>query len=305
MIVPAAGVVRSWWVLWTGSSFSLGVGNLPSSLHTHTHTHTHSISSNPSFNNVVCLNSETLNRNTHSSGFSSSSSPVQALLLSAGGPAAVCALICMFLFVSADPRTDDFLLDWLERLTATDTVRLLDISSERFTVAARSARSVSHLARSSASTREEVLLLWRLSGSWWRSKVRRGVGGSVAESVVSVGSHRALCSDCSWLRWSLEKLAPQARWRYNNACCLNSFTWTGHRASLTQFYSLRTKNGARDGHPHINRKKVILLWHQLKAEMTMASEKVQKKQKHLKKILSGMCEPTNQSGLVVQEGEGP
>lgn len=41
MIVPAAGVVRSWWVLWTGSSFSLGVGNLPSSLHAQTHTHTH------------------------------------------------------------------------------------------------------------------------------------------------------------------------------------------------------------------------------------------------------------------------
>lgn len=39
--VPVAGVVRSWWVLWTGLIFSLGVGSRPSSLSACTQTQYH------------------------------------------------------------------------------------------------------------------------------------------------------------------------------------------------------------------------------------------------------------------------
>lgn len=157
------------------------------------------------------------NRNTYSSvSSSSSSSSPPAIWLSAEGLGG--ALVRVFWFegcISADPRTDDLLLELLERLKTKDRNEL----RKRFPGDVLSACRVSHLARSRAST--------------WGLLRLRGVGGSVGESVVSVGSHRALCSDSSWFRWSLEKLAPQARRRYDNAFCLNSFTcWGTHSKSV-------------------------------------------------------------------------
>ena len=101
----------------------------------------------------------------------------------------------MFLF--SDPEPDDLLLDSLERLGTNQRDGPLETSSEKFT--GEVSLALSHLCRSRGSTGGEP----QPSGSRQRSKVgRRGVGGSVVESV---GSHRALCSDSSWLRWSLEK----------------------------------------------------------------------------------------------------
>lgn len=129
----------------------------------------------------------------------------------------LCVFVCMVCFSGPQDRTrpPTGVTGAAENRTHTQSVRL-----EKPVLPPP---HVSHLGRFRASTRGVL----RRSGSWQRSKVGRGVGGSVAESVVSVGSHRALCSDSSWLRWSLEKLVPQARRRYDKACCLNSFTWTG------------------------------------------------------------------------------
>lgn len=58
-----------------------------------------------------------------------------------------------------------------------------------------------------------------------------------------------------------------------------------HRASLTQFYSLRTKNGGRDRYPQISRRVVSLLRQQLKAEMTKKDAKKNPKTADLKKLV--------------------
>lgn len=89
----------------------------------------------------------------------------------------------MCVSVRARCVSDDLLLERLER--DTNTLRQHPIGRGRGADIGFASFSASHLCSSRAST---------LGGS----EARRGVGG--AESVLSDGSHSALCSDCSWLR---------------------------------------------------------------------------------------------------------